>query len=303
MNKSFLQTEEWLTFQKSVGNNAWRFDDGKIAANIIRHRLPFGMNYLYIPHGPAIDFNAISGSINDEIAQFVSYLKKLAREERSIFIKMEPLDDKVPEALHHFKFKKSAKEIQPDRSIIIDLEKPEYDLLGAMHHKTRYNIKVAERNNLKFVTGNNIDAFWSLLKRTAKNDNFSTHPQEYYEKLCSTPDLKVEMVFVQHEGVAIAGAVLLAYGDTVYYLHGAMDRDTKYKPMMAPYLLHWEVMKWAKGYSMKYYDLWGIDAKKWPGVTRFKLGWGGRQVEYPGAFDMSIRGFWFLMYKILRKIF
>jgi len=301
--KSFLQTKEWLEFQKSAGRKVWQFDDGKITANIIQHDLPMGMNYLYIPHGPTVNFNAISGSINDEIAQFVAYLKKIACEEHSLFIKAEPLDDKVPEALHHFKFKKSAKEVQPNRSIIIDLEKPEYDLLGAMHHKTRYNIKVAERNDLKFVVGNDSDVFWRLLKNTAKNDNFSTHPKEYYEKLCSPSGLKTEMVFIQHEGTAIAGAILLAYGDTVYYLHGAMDRDQKYKPMMAPYLLHWEIMKWARGYGMKHYDLWGIDAKKWPGVTRFKLGWGGRQIEYPGAFDLSIRGFWFFVYKILRRIF
>ena len=303
MNKSFLQTEEWLNFQKSIGRPAFRFDNGKIIANIIRHDLPFGMNYLYIPHGPELKLSEMDSGIKNELLQFISYIKNIAREQKSIFIKIEPLQDSTIELLYGAGFKKSSKEVQPHRSVIIDLEKPEYDLLGAMHHKTRYNIKVAEKNGLTFTTGNNMDAFWKLLKQTAKNDNFSTHPKAYYEKLCSTPGLKTEMVFIQHEGVSIAGAVLLAYDDTVYYLHGAMDRDRKYKPMMAPYLLHWEVMKWAKGYGMKHYDLWGIDARKWPGVTRFKLGWGGRQVEYPGAFDMSIRGFWFVMYKILRKIF
>ena len=77
----------------------------------------------------------------------------------------------------------------------------------------------------------------------------------------------------------IAGAILLTYGDTLYYLHGAMDRN--YKSMMAPYILHWQIIKWAKEQGLKHYDLWGIDAQKWPGVTRFKLGWGGRQIEYP----------------------
>lgn len=311
MNRSFLQTEEWLKFQKSVGNDAWRFvypeqsrgDDVHISANIIKLGLPFGMNYLYIPHGPEIHLDEITGGIKNELTQFISYIKNIAREQKSIFIKIEPMQDSTIELLYGAGFKKSAKKIQPNRSVVIDLEKPEYDLLGAMHHKTRYNIKVAEKNNLTFTTGNNIEAFWRLLKQTSKNDNFSTHPKEYYEKLCSAPGLMAEMVFVKHEDVPIAGAILLAFGDTVYYLHGAMDRNPNYKPMMAPYLLHWSVMKWAKGYGLKYYDLWGIDAQKWPGVTRFKLGWGGRQVEYPGAFDLSIRKFRFLMYKILRKIF
>ncbi len=301
--RSFLQTKEWLDFQKNVGRKTWRFDDGKIRANIIQHDLPFGKNYLYIPHGPEISFDEISGGIKNELAQFVAYLKNLARENKSIFIKIEPLDDKVIELLHSFGFKKSSKEIQPHRSAVVNLDKSEEELLSAMHHKTRYNIKVAEKYGLKFVVGNNIDVFWKLLKHTAKNDNFSTHPKEYYEKLCSVPGLKVETVFIQHEGVSIAGALLLAYGDTVYYLHGAMDRNQKYKPMMAPHLLHWEIIKWAKGYGLKNYDLWGINAQKWPGVTRFKLGWGGRQVEYPGAFDMPVSKIWYLIYKITRKIF
>jgi peptidoglycan pentaglycine glycine transferase (the first glycine) len=310
--KSFLQTTEWLEFQRSIGRKAWRFSNGSITANIVRHNVPFGKNYLYIPYGPEIRVDEMVGGIRNELSLFVAYLKNLACEEKSFYIKIEPLDDKVPELFHQFGFKKSNKELQPKRSVILDLETSEEGLLMAMHHKTRYNIKVGEKYGLKFITGNNIDAFWELLELTAKNDNFSTHPKKYYEKLCTAPGLKTEMVFVEHEGVLIAGAVLLVYGDTVYYLHGAMDRDPKYKPMMAPYFLHWEVIKWAKGYGMKHYDLWGIDASKWPGVTRFKLGWlgspkhgeggGGRQVEYPGAFDLPISKMWYLTYKVINKI-
>lgn len=305
--RSFLQTENWLQFQKDIGRKTWRFDNGKIKANIIKHELPLRKNYLYIPHGPEIYFDQISGGIKNELTQFVEYLKNLAHEEKSIYIKIEPLDDKVIELLYGLsasrRIKKSSKEIQPKHTVIIDLEKTEEELLSVMHHKTRYNIKVAEKNNLMFTVGNNMDAFWKLLKHTAKNDNFSTHPKEYYQKLCSTPGLMAEMVFIKHEDVPIAGALLLAYGDTVYYLHGAMDRNAKYKSIMAPYKLHWEVVKWAKGYGMKHYDLWGIDAKRWPGVTRFKLGFGGQEIEYPGSFDLPISKVWYLIYGIVRRIF
>ncbi len=310
MFKSFLQTEEWLNFQKSVGRKVWRFDNGKIVANIIRHDLKFGMNYLYIPHGPEIYLDKITGGLKNELEGFISHLKKIAKEEKSIFIKIEPLQDNVIELIYGAGFKKSSKEIQPHRSVIMDLDKPssdtdpnDYELLGAMHHKTRYNIKVAEKHGLKLVFRKDVDTFWKLLKETAKKDNFSTHSKEYYEKLCNTPGIMAETAFVEHQNKAIAGAIWLAAGDTAYYLHGAMDRDPKYRPMMAPYLMQWELIKTAKKYGMKHYDFWGIDAQRYPGVTRFKLGWGGRQVESPGAFDMSIRGFWFMIYKILRKIF
>ncbi|HZZ99248.1 MAG TPA: peptidoglycan bridge formation glycyltransferase FemA/FemB family protein [Candidatus Paceibacterota bacterium] len=298
---SFLQSKEWLGFQASLGNKTWRFDNGKIKANIIKLSLPLRHSVLYIPHGPEIDFNAITGSISHELGAFAKHLKDLAKAERAMFVKIEPLDDKVPEQMHQFGFKKSKKEYQPHRTVIVDLEKSEDELLAAMHHKTRYNIKVAERHGLKLVFRKDIDAFWKLLRHTAKHDNFFTHTKEYYDKLCSTPGLMAETAFIEHDGNPIAGAIWLAYGDTAYYLHGAMDRDSKYKPMMAPHLLHWELMKTAKQYGMKHYDFWGIDAAKWPGITRFKLGFGGRQVEYSGAFDLSVRKFWFLVYKIFRR--
>ena len=303
MNKSFLQTEEWLDFQKSIGRKVWRFDDEKIVANIIQHDLPFGMNYLYVPHGPEIHHDQITGGLKNELEQFFSYIKNIAREQKSIFIKFEPLQDSVVELIYGAGLRKSPKEVQPRRSVVMDLEKSEEEMLAAMHHKTRYNIKIAEKNELKLVFRKDADTFWNLLKQTAKKDNFSTHPKEYYEKLCGTEGIMAETVFVEHNSKSVAGAIWLASGNTVYYLHGAMDRNPKYKLIMAPYLMQWELIKTAKRYGMKYYDFWGIDAKKYPGVTRFKLGWGGRQIEYPGAFDLPIRKLWFIIYKILRKIF
>lgn len=302
--KSFLQTQEWLDFQKHVGRKTWRFDDGKIKANIIKHDLPFGKNYLYIPHGPEINFNAITGTINNEVAQFVTYLKNLAKEQKSIFVKIEPVDDKIPEAMHQFKFKRSSKELQPHKTVVLDLQKSEEELLSEMHHKTRYNIKVAEKYGIVVKDSEDLDMFWKLLKKTTKRDRFGSHSKDYYQKLIeyfNKDSTRVDLVMAYHNNKAVAGALMMTYGDICYYLHGASDYDAR--NMMAPYALHWENIKYLKERGVKNYDLWGIDANRWPGVTRFKLGWGGRQVEYPGSFDLPVSKFWYLIYKISRKIF
>lgn len=309
MMKSFLQTQEWLDFQKHVGRKTWRFDDGKIRANIIQHSLPFGKNYLYIPHGPEISLGEIQSGLKNEVDNFLKYLKDLGKENKSIFVKMEPMEDVVMEVIYRKSIKHSKKSIQPTKTVIIDLNLPEEELLSKMHHKTRYNIRVGEKKGLRLLEKNDLNSFWKLLKHTAKNDNFSTHDKSYYDKLLNTPELNTRIVFVEHDerplGTVreklVAGAILLAHGETVYYLHGAMDRN--YKSMMAPYLMHWEVIKWAKAQGYHYYDFWGIDAHRWPGVTRFKLGFGGQQVEYSGSFDMPISKIWYLIYKIARKIF
>ncbi|OGN02391.1 MAG: hypothetical protein A2655_01515 [Candidatus Yanofskybacteria bacterium RIFCSPHIGHO2_01_FULL_43_42] len=301
--KSFLQTTEWLKFQEQVGHKTWRFDNGKIRANIIQHKIPFGKNYLYIPHGPEILFDKISGGLKNEIDNFLKYLKELAKENKSIFVKMEPLADVVTELVFRKGIKRSKKEIQPSRSVIINLSLSEGELLERMHHKTRYNIKVAERNKVKVEDSNNLDIFWKLLGHTTKRDRFFSHGKDYYQKLLALNggEFKVDLVLAYYESKPVAGAIILCYGDTGYYLHGASDYN--HHQLMAPYALHWENIKHLKREGFKYYDFWGIDAQKWPGVTRFKLGWGGDAREYPGSFDIPISKFWYFMYRIVRRAF
>ncbi|MEK7076052.1 MAG: peptidoglycan bridge formation glycyltransferase FemA/FemB family protein [Patescibacteria group bacterium] len=305
MMKSFLQTQDWLDFQKHVGRKTWRFDDGKIKANIIQHDLPFGKNYLYIPHGPEVFLGEIQSGLKNEVDNFLKHLKDLGRENKSIFIKMEPMEDVVMEVVYRKGLKHSKKSIQPARTVIVDLNLSEEELLSKMHHKTRYNINLASRKNLVFKESDDIEIFWKLLRKTAKKDQFQTHDKNYYFKLYdffkNNENLKTELFIVEHKDKAIAAALIMFYEDTACYLHGAMDRN--YKELMAPYFMHWEVIKHAKSTGHRRYDLWGIDAKRWPGVTRFKLGFGGQEVECPGSFDLPISKIWYLVYKIARKIF
>src|SRR3989338_9126658 len=304
--KSFLQTQEWLEFQKETGHKTWRFDDRKIIANIIKYNLPFGKSYLYIPHGPEINFDNIKSGLKNELANFIKYLKDLARDEGAIFIKIEPLSDVVMELLHVKRMRRSNKQIQPYKTVVLDLTLPEEHLSGKMHTKTRYNIKVAEKHGIIIKPSQDVDSFWKLLQKTTKRDRFSSHPKVYYQKLLdyfNHNEMKVDLVMAYlpagqagHNNKAIAGAILMTYGDTCYYLHGASDYE--YRAMMAPYALHWDIIRYLKNNGIKYYDFWGIDAKKLPGVTRFKFGWGGDMKEYPGSFDIPVSRLWYLTYSL-----
>src|SRR3989338_113466 len=181
--RSFLKTTEWLKFQESIGHKTWRFDDGKIRSNIIQHKIPFGKNYLYIPHGPEIFFDNVQSGLKNEVDNFLKYLKELDKENKSVFVKLEPLADVIVELIFRKGIKRSKKYIQPQKTVILNLNLPEEELLSRMRHKTRYNIKVAERNQIRVEDSKDLDAFWELLKNTAKRDRFSSHNKEYYRKL------------------------------------------------------------------------------------------------------------------------
>jgi len=289
-----------MEFQESLGREVFEYDKEGISAKIIKYRLPFKKSYLYIPHGPVMDFNAMTGGLKNPVSNFVAWLKDLGKEHKSIFVKAEPLIDSVAQALAGKKWKRSKKEIQPSKTVVVDLSKSEDELLGAMHHKTRYNIGVADRRGVLVNDSGDVESFVKLMKKTAKRDKFNPHPAEYYKKLCDFDGLKTKLYVAEHEGRPTAMALVLINRDTGYYLHGASDHDSR--SLMAPYALHWHIIKQLKAEGLSRYDLWGVSANKWPGVTRFKLGWGGLSVEYPGSFDLPISRFWYLLYKIARNI-
>jgi len=303
MDRPFLQTIEWLGFQKHLGRHVWRLDDGFIKANIIRHDVRFGQNYLYIPYGPELNLELARDGLKNELLHFLHYLHVLARQEGSMFIKIEPMHDMVIELLmrNGMKFRHTAHHVQPQRTVVVDLTLTQDQLLDKLHHKHRYNISLAQRKGVTVEESHDADIFWRLLQQTSEHDDFRTHGMLYYKKLLNyfsddTKTLRTRLFMAHHGGRPIAGVIMMEHGKTVSYLHGAMDRE--HRSLMASHLLHWELMQRYRQRGFQWYDLWGVDADKWPGVTRFKLGFGARVIEYPGAFDMTIKKMWSWLYKI-----
>lgn len=153
---------------------------------------------------------------------------------------------------------------QPEATLIVDLGLREEELLKRMHEKTRYNIRLAERKGVKVVndkfqmTNDKFDEFYGLMQQTAERDGIRIVGREYYEKLFqqSSKEMNVELFCAEHEGKMLAAAVVIFFGDIATYLYGASGNEQR--NLMAPYALHWEIMKEAKKRGMRWYDLWGI---------------------------------------------
>lgn len=252
-----------------------------------------------------MDFNSMMGGFKTPTRGFVDYLFGLGQQERSIFVKAEPLTGNVAQMLVEAGFKRAHKEVQPSKTVIINIQESDINLLAAMHYKTRYNIKVAENHGVTVDESKDMATFWRLLKKTTARDEFSSHPKDYYEKLLNfdwgNDGPKVRLFLAKHQDKPAAAAIVLIYGGTGYYLHGASDYE--HRSAMAPFMLHWRIIQLLRKAGIENYDLWGIDAKKWPGVTRFKLNWGGRTIDRPSSFDLPISKIWYSAYKIARKIF
>jgi len=300
MSKSFLQSPAWLAFQNSLDRKTWEIE----GINTIKYNLPFKKSYLYAPRCGG---NFLSAS-------FLGKIKEIAKQERTIFLKVEPSfaeateGESLEKKLKRLGFEKS-NNIQPQRTIILDITKSEQELLGEMHYKTRYNIQLACKRGVEIRNPKslpcrqageirNFEEFWRLMEQTAQRDGFRSHPKEYYQKMLEIPG--VELFVAKYENKIIAANIIVFWDKMAIYLHGASDY--KYRNLMAPHLLQWEQIQEAKKRGCAEYDFWGIDEKKWPGVTRFKKGFGGQEIIYPGAYDLVFNRVWYLIYKIARKI-
>ena len=304
----FLQSWEWGEFQQAVGNKIMRLgaaDSEQLvaAATLIKKPLPLGKGYFYCPRGPVVENRKL------EISNLLfDYIYKLARRENVIFLRIEPEQEKFRQ-ISNFKFQISKTlDIQPSKTLILDLSKTEEKLLANMHQKTRYNICLAEKKGVKvYEAGSDKFAeFWQLMRETVNRDGFRLHGKEYYKKMLSSKyqinskfKLIVRLFLAEYKNKVIAANIISFFGDTATYMHGASSSE--HRNVMAPYLLQWQVIKLARETGYKYYDFFGIDEIKWPGVTRFKKGFGGEEVEYPGTFDFVHNKPWHAIYKFARK--
>lgn len=280
--KSFLQSFEWEEFQKILGRQTWRVQ----SFLIVRHDLLLGQHYLYCPRP----------DLGQDAALFFQEAKVLGKHERSVFLRV---DLGAPISFPDASF--SARPLQPQQTILVDLSQDEERTLSSFREKTRYNIRLASRKGVcvRKAESDEFKKFWELLQETADRDNFYTHPREYYEKLLfiRTPQFSNELFFADYKGATVAAALINFYApsNTITYLHGASSRGSK--EVMAPHLLHWRIMEEAKRGGFETYDLWGIDERRWRGVTRFKKGFGGNEVSYPRAVDIGYRNFMYACYR------
>jgi lipid II:glycine glycyltransferase (peptidoglycan interpeptide bridge formation enzyme) len=307
----FLQSWFWSEMAKKNGEVVARFavsENQKILASISLIKKPlFGPYfYWYAPRGPRGEKTAAEFLLRE--------LKKL--KSGAIFLRIEPETKLAGRDLSgngtkaKLEFKKSV-DLQPAKTLILDLTKNTEELLGGMHQKTRYNINLAKKKGVEIIEGfgstiaseteakQSFSEFWRLMSLTGERDGFRLHTASHYQNLINTTD-HIKLFFARYAGKNIATGLFCFFGDRVTYLHGASDNEAR--NLMAPYLLQWEVIKQAQIKAYKYYDFYGIDAKKWPGVTRFKLGFGGFIKEYPGTYDIIFRPLVYGFYEFLRKL-
>lgn len=293
---SFLQSSSWGCIQERYKRKCFYLSFKKSTAAlglflIIEIPINNFFKYWYIPRGPIFKKD-ISSKDKEEIFLKVS---KFAKKNNAVFIRFEPGDMPLIEGI------RKAKDVQPSKTCFLDIRQSNDELLKAMKSKTRYNINLARRKGVRVALIDDpqtaFNNFIDLMKETSERDNFSIHNADYYKNLISYNNKFIRVFEAHYNKKVIASGIFSFYRGQVSYLHGASSNQ--FRNVMAPYLLHFETMVFAKKEGFKFYDLYGVDDLKWPGVSRFKRGFGGEQFDYPGSFDLPVRKMYYKLYQAI----
>lgn len=280
-----LQTAAWAEFRKAMGVDVAQLHHWYISF----HRIPFTPYTVgYFPKGPL------------PTKTMVKELRMLGKEKNAVFIQIEPNTtarfNLLPPS-HHPLFTKY--------TFIIDLTKSEEELLKAMHPKTRYNIKVAEKHDVKVQEDNSTNAFETyvtLSQETTDRQGFYAHNQRYHRTMWNIMHKAgiAKLWTATYEGVILAAWIVFIYDGVLYYPYGASSRE--HREVMAPNLLLWELIKWGKQQKLHAFDLWGAMGPHpnlhdpWYGFHRFKAGFSPRLIEFVGSYDLIINPFLYKIY-------
>jgi len=303
-----LQSWQWGEFKKRTGMRVIRlgvFEKGKIIGGF--QILFRSISKLSLSVGQLLKCPLPDGEV-------VGALKELAEEQKAIFIKVEP--DYVVRRWDNFKGKVQKPPAEDKKidltkiglelaekpffdpySFGLDLTKTEEELLANMAGKTRYNIRLAQRNGLAVEEKSDqegLEIFINLLQETLKRQKFFLHSPGYFEKMWKVlaPAGISHILLAKHKDKILNAWMLFTWKNRIFYPYGASSSENR--NLMGSNLICWEAIRFGKKLGCKSFDMWGglgpdADPKDpWFGFHKFKLGYGGDLVKFVGSWDLVL---------------
>ena len=281
-----LQTSFWAEFRRKWGNEVLETKYGILTL----HKLPFTSYKIGIfEKGPA------------PTKEMLQDLRKIGNENNLVFIKLEPNTPKSPKLVELMKSEGAipGKTVFTPTTFWIDLTPSEEELMKGFSSKTRYNIRLAERNGVTVKEDDSDKAFekyLDLTRETVSRQSFYAHTEKYHRLMWEILRKAgiAHLLTAVYKNETITTWILFSWKDFLYYPYGASTE--KYKNVMANNLIMWEAIKFGKKSGLTTFDLWGREEGK--GFTKFKEGYNPKVIEFLGTWDLVINKPMYFFYKI-----
>ncbi|MBA2444950.1 MAG: peptidoglycan bridge formation glycyltransferase FemA/FemB family protein [Nocardioidaceae bacterium] len=171
------------------------------------------------------------------------------------------------------------------------------EVLAGMNQLWRRNIKKADKLGVVVTQGNadELNSFHDLYAETAQRDGFTPRPHSYFEQmfaalLAEDPD-RIRLYLARHEGDLVAATIWVKVGRHTWYSYGASSAAKR--EVRGSNAIQWRMIRDSIDAGADVYDLRGITETldsndPHIGLIQFKVGTGGRAVEYVGEWDLPL---------------
>lgn len=306
-----LKKPAWSPIRLGVCNG----DEAISLLTILTRRIPLlGKKFGYIPRGIAVK----DGKNLEEVVKLIvdygktfnlSHLMVDSDLRMELKMKTDLPDSQAGElkivgaACVKVGFKVSGLQIQPNRTVVLDLSKSEEELLADMRSKHRQYIRKAQKNGVEIRQGSedDLDAFCKIIEDIAKERGYVLHSREYYKKVWELfSEQGTAKLFIAEKSNEVVGSYLIIFSEVnAYEMYGGCNQEGN--QLLANYLMKWESIKYCKHAGKKFYDQWGAEFK-YPGLVQFKEGFGGEVVEFPPQYTFVYDKLGYTLYKALNKL-
>jgi lipid II:glycine glycyltransferase (peptidoglycan interpeptide bridge formation enzyme) len=299
-----LQLWGWGDVKAAHGWKAYRLylrdgDEMIIGAvQLLIRKLPWPLRSLaYVPRGPVVD----EDNRGELLLALAKYVKRV---HHSVAVTIEPDSEEyvVPEG-----WNQSKNHILPPRTVILNLTRPEPELLNDMAKKTRQYIRKSASEAMKIKpvrSREELGKCVAMYQATAKRAKFRLHNEQYYYDIFDKlgDHSPVFAAYVDDQPIAFLWLAISA--DTAFELYGGVNELGQ--QLRANYALKWYAIRKCKEWGLSRYDFGGLlDG----GVSTFKMSWAEKETELAGTFDRPLSvfyGFWSRWLptakKIIRKV-
>ena len=248
-------------------------------AQILTRPLPAPFSRMsYIPRGPATVHDRDLVPVLDAISTYVK--KHLG----GTVLTVEP--DRIEWPSSAKGWVKSPNTILIPRTLILDLNKSEEELLSDMAKKTRQYIRKSEREGVTITrlrTREEITSCLRIYRETAARAGFALHSDDYYIDLHEMMG-ESSVVFAATENNHLVAFLWLAVSSqTAFELYGGMtDRGQSTR---ANYTLKWHAIRRCKEWGITRYDMNGLLND---GVSTFKMSFASHEDMLVGTYDYPL---------------
>jgi lipid II:glycine glycyltransferase (peptidoglycan interpeptide bridge formation enzyme) len=299
-----LQLSAWAEAKAATGWSAIRVladgGSGPIGGQLLMRRLPVGpWSVGYLPRGPVATVLDMAS-----VEAFTVALREVARDRRLTHVTADPgLEGHAHEPLLEAAGWRPTGALQLTSTQLIDLTRSEAELWSDVYKSSRRYANGARRRGCVVRRGDESDlpTFYDILVQTATRSGFIPRAFEAYRDVYRAFDRGGRAtLLIGHlpDGRATSSKLILTCGGRAAQLYGGLtDAGGE---LRAGHFFEWEAIIRSKAAGARVFDMWG---RSTAGIAHFKQGFGGRVVEYGGAWDLVVNPAVHALFREGRRIF